>query len=122
MKIFFNKKDLGCVKIKDNSLYQYIEVDNIENIELTRDSTCKILITDFKEYFEETSINWLIDGLDKYYYTLKNNEFTFINCDMYDDFLNFKILINKRDDKLYLYGIKHIINLKELLLKVKKTI
>ena len=41
---------------------------------------------------------------------------------MYDDFLNFKILINKRDDKLYLYGIKHIINLKELLLKVKKTI
>ena len=96
-------------------MYQFIELNDIKDIELNSNSDCQIFITDFLKYFEEIKINWLTDGLEGYFNNLKNGEYAFINCDMYDDFLNFKISIRKENDKLYLNSIKHILNLKELL-------
>ena len=34
----------------------------------------------------------------------------FINCDMYDDFLEFKLAVKKINNKLYLHSVKHILN------------
>ena len=115
MNIFVNKKNIEFAEVKNNNMYQFIELNDIKNVELNSNSDCEIFITDSDKYIQGLSINWLSDGLENYYNNLKNGEYTFINCDMYDDFLNFKISIRKEKDKLYLNSIKHIINLKELL-------
>ena len=60
-------------------------------------------------YWKKKIINWTVDNLSYYNDILKENESIFINCDMYDEFLPWKILIKKKSSLIYLKYIKHYI-------------
>ena len=95
-------------------LYEYIEIDNKllkDSIEINKDSDVNILIFGMN-YKNSYKINWNYNSLEYYNKILKNDQFMFINCDMYDDFLEYKISIKKKNNKLYLNSVKHIMNLK----------
>ena len=93
--------------IESNSNYEYIEFD--ADHEIKKDQDIKIHI--FNEtYSQFLVVSYLRDGISHYANNLNEGEWMFINCDMYDDFLKFKISIKKKNNKIYLYKIKHILS------------
>lgn len=115
MNLYINKKFIGNYQISNNSFYQSIEINDLNLIEIKPNQNCEIFITNNTDYFKEHIIRWNIDGLSNY--KLENGNYSFLNCDMYDDFLEFKISIKKENDKIYLNSIKHILNLKDIIFK-----
>ena len=61
-------------------------------------------------YSQFLVVSYLRDGISHYANNLNEGEWMFINCDMYDDFLKFKISIKRKNNKIYLYKIKHILS------------
>lgn len=117
MNLYINKKLIEKLEIKTGIFYQYVETSILDYIEIKRNNKCEIFITNNVDYFKEKIIYWNMDGLSNYYHRLNNGQFTFINCDMYDDYLEFKISIKKDKNKIYLGNIKHIINLEDIIFK-----
>lgn len=115
MNLFINKKLIGNYKVLQNSFYSYVEINNINSIEMKPNSKIEIFLTDNKSYFKEYIIDWYINGITNY--NIKNNSCVFLDCDMYDDFLEFKVSIKKENNKIYLNSIKHIINLEDIIFK-----
>ena len=115
MNLYINKKFIGKYKVLENSFYSYIEINYLNSIQIKPNSKIEIFITDNKSYFKEYVIDWVSHGLINY--NIKNNHYAFLDCDMYDDFLEFKISIKKENNKIYLNSIKHIINLEDIIFK-----
>ena len=107
--VYFNKNFIEESKIKDNTFYQYIEIENIDK-KIDKDSQNTILISDKSNYNRRYNFSWLPNNLSYYDKLLKEGQVMFINCDMYDDFLEFKLAVKKINNKLYLHSVKHILN------------
>tara|TARA_B100001248_G_scaffold254340_1_gene232589 strand:+ start:59 stop:409 length:351 start_codon:yes stop_codon:yes gene_type:complete len=115
MNLYINKKLIGNYRVLNNSFYSYVEINDINSIEIKPNFKIEIFITDNRSYFKEHIIDWVTHGLINY--NIKNNHCVFLDCDMYDDFLEFKVSIKKENNKIYLNGIKHIINLEDIIFK-----
>lgn len=116
MDIYINKIHVINTKIKNNSFYNFIEIDSLgEQFDINKNKNLDIFITDNKKYFKSYEISWLANGLEHYNNILKDGEYIFINCDMYDDFIEFKVSITKRNNKIYLNSIKHIIDIERII-------
>ena len=98
-----------CLKtnIKTNTNYNYIEFNADQEIKKDQDIKMHIFNEDYSQFHK---ISYLCDGIEYYSNNLSEGEWMFINCDMYDDFLKFKISIRKKNNKIYLYKIKHILS------------
>ena len=111
MEIYVNKKYLTNSEIKKSLNYVYIEEDLVNKIiELKEDQDTIIQIKKDDIYNSNYKINWNQHSLNYYNQIIKNNRSMFINCDMYEDFLEYKISVIKINNKLYLNSIKHILN------------
>jgi len=111
MEIYVNKKYLANSEIKKSLNYVYIEEDLVNKIiELKEDQDTIIQIKKDDIYNSNYKINWNQHSLNYYNQIIKNNRSMFINCDMYEDFLEYKISVIKINNKLYLNSIKHILN------------
>ena len=116
MEIYINKKFYKKIVPKNNSFYKFIEINDIKSeFLISKVNSIEILITDKKDYFKEYNIDWNHNSLEYYNKVLYNDRFMFINCDMYDDFLEFKISIKKENNKIYLNSIKHILNIDKVI-------
>lgn len=92
---FFNNKE---IKVKPQQ--NFLEIFN-ENNQLSLNISKNLDKINFKnkDYFlYHTTQN----------YKLNNNEYKFIDCDMYDDLLPIKYAIGKINNQLYLYYLKII--------------
>jgi len=90
---FFNNQELNPKINKD-----FIEIFNENNkLNLNISNNIDKITFNNKDYFlYHTTQN----------YKLNNNEYNFIDCDMYDEFLPLKYAIGKINDQLYLHYLK----------------
>lgn len=115
MHLFINNQgynNLGYqnIELNKNSFYQYFELDIFNSKHLiSKDQNLKIEIIGDNNYRKTHIINWIQNNIEYYDKILKEGQYMFINCDMYDDFLEFKISIKKYNNQIYLNTIKHII-------------
>lgn len=108
-KVLVNNKLLDSVIEGIFLERKYIEFEINKKINPNND--INILVVNDK-YSAKMNINWIQDGLSYYNSILNNGRTMFINCDMYDEFLPWKILIEKKhnSDEIYIKTVKHYIN------------
>lgn len=104
LQVFVNNKPIDKFYKGIFLQKKYIEIEVNEKINENRN--IKINLFGYN-YNESRVINWNSDGLSYYNNILENNRSMFINCDMYDEFLPWKILIEKKNDDLYIKTVKH---------------
>ena len=97
-------------EVKKNSFYRYIELNlNNYNIEINEKNNIELKLF-INNNLNKIKIDWVLDNIYKYKNELSDGSIACLNCDLYDDFLKNKILIQKRNGKIYLYNFKHIVD------------
>ena len=90
---YFNDKEV--LVSKNNNFLEVFNENNKYELDISENE-------DFIKYNDK--VYHLIHTTQKY--SLNNNEYKFIDCDMYDDYLPIKYAIGKINDKYYLYYLK----------------
>ena len=102
--ITINNKDIKNVNSEYFLGKEYI-LFNVDQI-IDSNNDVKIEVWN-KTYYIKNIINWNLNNLEYYNNILKNNDQMYINCDLYEEFIPWKILIEKNETVIYIKSIKH---------------